>query len=101
MAGGAESFGETQEGEKVKMGEVLYEFDAFEAGQLLADSVIPPELERAFIEGRWTFSTGAVKCETATGTRYAYPGDYVAIMSGRLSVMTAEQAKSYRRIERV
>ena len=85
----------------MRMGEVLYDFDAFEAGELMREAKIPAELEQAFIDGRWTFSTGAVKCETVTGTKYAYPGDYVAIMSGRLSVVTAEQAKGYRRIERV
>ena len=85
----------------MKMGEVFYEFDAFEAGEMLKESHIPSELEESYAEGRWTFSSGVVKCETATGTRYAYPGDYVAIMGGRLAVVTAEQAKSYRRIERV
>lgn len=83
------------------MGEVLYEFDAFEAGEMLAELRIPAELEQAYAEGRWTFSSGAVKCETVTGTRFAYPGDYVAILGGRLAVVTAEQAKSYRRIENV
>ena len=85
----------------MRMGEVLYEFDAFEAGELLRTSRIPPELEQAYSEGRWTFSSGAVKVESVVGTMYAEPGDYVAILGGRLSVLKKDDVSMYRKVERV
>ena len=84
----------------MKVGEVMYEFDAFEAEWLMAGNV-PPELESAFVEGRMTFSTGAVKCETPQGEKLANPGDLVAVIGSRLSVIPKDRAVRLRRLDRV
>ena len=85
----------------MKVGEVMYEFDAFEAGWLMGCGMIPPELEKAFVEGSMTFSMGAVKCDTPQGEKYANPGDLVAVIGNRLTVITKDRAQRLRRLESV
>ena len=79
----------------------MFEFDAFEAGELMNSAEIPPELEKAFLEGRVMFSTGSVKCETPQGDKYANPGDLVALIGNRISVIPKEMVERLRRLERV